>query len=231
MENQDILRNAAGENWDFGDLRLMSGQPMNLSNAQSKQQYKVQFIGALHGHSLITTLPKELADLWLKPSDLFVLRGLANTHAFAISCHPISVSDKPYPHIHFAYPEMALVRKARNASRVALKLPLELMRGEATNATNATTELGMLVDISTTGAGITSAASLGNPGDVVQAGIPIILEPHTQRIVIPASIAWSVPDAKFGYRHGLSFSTLPPGEDLLLRAIIGHHLSLHGGSS
>jgi hypothetical protein len=43
MENQDILRNAAGENWDFGDLRLMSGQPMNLSNAQSKQQYKVQF--------------------------------------------------------------------------------------------------------------------------------------------------------------------------------------------
>jgi hypothetical protein len=38
MENQDILRNAAGENWDFGDLRLMSGQPMNLSNAQSMKK-------------------------------------------------------------------------------------------------------------------------------------------------------------------------------------------------
>jgi hypothetical protein len=225
MVHDDKLKTTAGEYWELADLRLMSGQQMNLFNSQSKLQHRVQFIGALRGHSLITTLPKELSDLWVKPSDQYVLRGLANTHAYAISCHPISVNDKPYPHIHFAYPELALVRKARNASRITLKMPLEIMRG------NKAADMGMLTDISITGAGITSAVSLGAPGEEIEVGIPIILDAHTQQIVVAALIVWTKPDAKSGFRHGLTFPALPHSEDLLLRAFIGHHLSIQCGST
>jgi len=197
---------------------------MNLFNSQNKLKYRVQFIGAFCGHSFITTLPKELADMWVKPSDQFVLRGLANTHAYAISCHPISISDKPYHHIHFAYPESVLVRMARNAPRVPISLPLEVMRE------NRAADLCMLVDISITGLCITSAVSLGAAGEKIEVGIPIILDAHTQQIVVSALIVWTKPDVKSGYRHGLTFTELPHANDLLLRAFISHHLSIQNGS-
>ncbi len=128
----------------------MPGFHISLQPANTKAQHQVQFIGALPGKSLITTLPGGLEDRWIKPTDMFVLRGLVNTHAFAINCHPISFHAAPYPHIHFLYPESVLVRQARCCPRVQVKLPVEVTQ------TDATILVAMLSDISVSGARVLS---------------------------------------------------------------------------
>ena len=136
--------------WVFANLNLMPGFHISLQPANTKAQHQVQFIGALPGKSLITTLPGGLEDRWIKPTDMFVLRGLVNTHAFAINCHPISFHAAPYPHIHFLYPESVLVRQARCCPRVQVKLPVEVTQ------TDATILVAMLSDISVSGARVLS---------------------------------------------------------------------------
>ena len=214
------INTALSHVWAFSDMKLMPGLNINMQPTNAKTQHRVQFIGALPGKSLITTLPRGLEDLWVKPTDIFVLRGLASTHAFAINCHPITVSTTPYPHIHFAYPETALVRQARSGPRVQVTLPIEVTRGDASAQ-------AMLSDISVSGAAITSGLPLGAIGDPIITRIPIILETHSQQISVSAAIAWLSGDEVSGYRYGIKFFDVCADTDLLLRAFVYLQLSIH----
>ncbi len=209
--------------WVFADLNLMPGHPVHLQPANAKSHLPVLYIGTLPSKSLITTLPRGQEDLWIKPTDMFILRGLVNTHAFAIHCHPIFVSTTPYPHIHFLYPESVVVRQARNSPRIQVMLPVDVTR------VDTTVYEAMLLDISLTGAMVVSAVSLGEVGELLTARIPIILETHTQLISVFASIAWSSGDEKAGYRCGVLFFEVPAETDLLLRAFVYHQLTLQPG--
>ena len=221
MTNAQNINSAATQSWAFSDIKIPPGLYINLQPTNSKTNHRVQYIGALPGRSLITTLPGELEGLWLKPTDIFILRGLVNTHAFAINCRPISISTTPYLHIHFSYPETVLVRQARCCPRVHLSLPIDI------TLKDASVQMAMLLDIGVSGAGISSRVSLGATGDNIITRIPIILETHSQQIAVSASIAWSSGDETAGYRYGIKFLDVPADVDLLLRAFVYLQLSIH----
>lgn len=221
MSNARNINSAATQSWAFSDIKIPPGLHINLQPTNSKTNHRVQYIGALPGKSLITTLPGELDGLWLKPTDIFILRGLVNTHAFAINCRPISISTTPYLHIHFSYPGTVQVRQARCCPRVLLTLPVEVTRSDAS------VQMAMLSDISIAGAGISSRVSLGATGDIINTQIPIILETHSQQIIVSAVIAWSSGDELSGYRYGIKFLDVPADVDLLLRAFVYLQLSNH----
>jgi len=113
MASTTSINSTLSQVWAFSDMNLMPGLNISLQPTNVNTHHRVQFIGALPGKSVITTLPRGMENLWVKPTDMFVLRGLANTHAFAINCHPISICTTPNLHIHFAYPETVQVRQAR----------------------------------------------------------------------------------------------------------------------
>ena len=202
--------------WDFSDLRLAPGHSFDLQHPKLKKHFRVQYIGALEGRSLLTTRPQAMSDEWLGSTDTFVLRGLSNTHVFAIKCRPLTLSATPYPHIHFEYPKLVMAKQARSHQRVKVILPMEIKLEEDS------LHLGMLTDISLTGAGVTSQEPLGDKGGSVKVVIPIILEKHTQQISLEAVIAWCSADDKGGYRYGLTFLNIADDDDLLLLAFIGH---------
>jgi hypothetical protein len=144
--------------WDFADLHLAPGHSFDLQHPRLQKHYRVQYIGALEGRSLLTTRPKGISDEWFASTDTFVLRGLSNTHAFAIKCRPLMLSATPYPHIHFEYPKHVMAKQARSHQRVQVKLPMEIKLKEDS------LHLAMLTDVSLTGAGVSSQEPLGDRG-------------------------------------------------------------------
>ncbi len=226
IANAARIYGAPSHVWIFTDLSLMPGHRLSLQTANSKAQHSVLYIGSLPGRSLITTLPEGQEGWWhwkTGGTDKIVLRGLVNTHAFAIHGHPIFVSTTPYPLIHFLYPESVVVKQARSSPRVQVKLPADVTR------VDTTVHEAMLQDVSVSGAMILSKVPLGEVGDILTARIPIILETHTQLISVFASIAWSSGDEKAGYLCGILFSEIPPETDLLLRAFVYFQLSMQPG--
>lgn len=208
------------ETWDFADLRLKPGEFLSMQIAGHPAQHKIQFIGALPKKSLVTTIPKDIEDLMHKPQVHVVMRGLANTHAYAFNCQPLVISYKPYAHMHFSYPELAMVKQARRYPRVAVKLPVEVANKEGA------IQLSMLVDISAGGAGIHLDTPLWQTGDEIKVGVPIILEKQVKLIWIPAHIVRLSGETQSGYHYGVEFKEISNDDALLLHAFVDHLMAI-----
>jgi hypothetical protein len=216
----------------FADVHLQVGEVLNMQaqGVADEVTYQVRFIGALEGHSLITTLPMAGGKgIWIPPGSTFVFRTLWGIYALAFTCRALRAHSRPYPYVHFSYPESVRSRQIRVTPRHATRLPVEAIRGDGTRT------LAILRDISLHGAHLELTAPLGVIGAGCEFVIPLILPEVVSQLKLPGTIRnASNRDramAEGRFRYGIEFGTMNDQDAMLLHYFIDHLLAerLGGG--
>jgi len=207
----------------FADVHLRIGetlqmQPVGLTDETS---YPVRFIGALEGQSLITSLPLvEGKGIWIPPGSTFVFRVLWGIYALAFTCRALRAHSRPYPYVHFSYPEAIRSKQIRGAPRHATRLPVEATRGDGTHT------LAIMRDISLRGAHLELTAPLGEKGDTCEFVIPLILPEVISQLKLTcvirnmSNLAKAMAEGRF--RYGIEFGKMNDQDTLLLHYFIDH---------
>lgn len=225
---QDTKKAEDKETVGFEQIPLRIGELMRLTPqepATPAEHHTVQYIGALPGKGLITSLPVfDDKGLWMPPGTTYVIRVLSGTHVYAFTTQVIRARATPYPHVHFQYPMEVQARKVRRSLRVGMNLTVELI--DADGKTLPTT----LLDLSMHGARLESRVSL--EGDQVQLLLPIQLEEAQNQIALKARIRNQKAMEKVGVgevvRLGVEFEHLEKPDALLLHYFIDHAIAEHG---
>ena len=212
----------------FEQIPLRIGELIRLTPeepAKPDEHHTVQYIGALPGKGLITSLPV-FGDkgLWMPPGTAYVMRILSGTHVYAFTTQVIRARATPYPHVHFQYPMEVQARKVRRSLRVGMNLAVEII--DAGGRTLPTT----LLDLSLHGARLECRMPL--EGEEIQLVLPVQLEEAENRISLQARVRNQKAVEKAGLgqvvRLGVEFERLAKSDALLLHYFIDHAIAEHG---
>jgi hypothetical protein len=215
---------------DADMLRLAVGDTLHIQTVglQDETQYSVRYLGALKGHSLMTTLPVIDGDpMWMKPGGSYIFRTLSGMHVYAFTSKLLKARATPYPYAHFAYPVSLQARQVRRATRVKLNLPTLVRRpdGQQIAAT--------LHDLSLNGVLLEAGDSIGAIGDSLEIEFPIALDEVNKHLTLSASLrncaSIGVGNEKLPVRAGLEFGRLNNDDTLLLHYFIDHQIALQNG--
>lgn len=212
----------------FDQMRLQVGDALRLTpneDGASSVHYTVQFIGALQGKGLITSLPVASdKGVWMPPGSGYVVRVLSGTHAYAFTSQVIRARATPYPHVHFQYPASVQARRVRKSARVSMQLEIEL------SDANGTAISGILLDLSMHGARIEISAPL--EGEQVQLVLPIELDEVQSQLKLKARIRNREKMDQLRERPschlGVEFGELGEQEAMLLHYFIDHAIAEKG---
>ena len=216
----------------FDQLPLQVGDVLRLTSnddGAGAMHYTVQFIGALQGKGLITSLPVAgNKGAWMPPGGSYVVRVLSGTHAYAFTSQVLRARASPYPHVHFQYPAVVQARKVRQSLRVSMNLGIEIVDdGGGGNSLPAT-----LLDLSMHGARLETAESL--VGDQVQLTLPIKLDEADNSLRLRARVRNLKGKGESGMgqplRLGVEFEKLEKPDALLLHYFIDHAIAEHGAA-
>lgn len=212
----------------FEQIPLRIGELMRLTSpepATPAEHHTVQYIGALPGKGLITTLPVFGGKgLWMPPGTSYVIRVLSGTHVYAFTSQVIRARATPYLHVHFHYPTEVQARKVRQSLRVGMNLTVEIINadGKALPST--------LLDLSMHGARLESLLPL--EGEHMQLMLPVQLDEAQNRISLKVRIRNQKSIEKAGagrvVRLGVEFESLEKPDALLLHYFIDHAIAEHG---
>jgi len=143
---------------------LLQVQPTTPQNAP---RYSVRLIGYLPNHSLVVTAPTVDGKVQIvREGQPFNARALKGERVFGFVARVLHSSMKPYPHLHLEYPSEFEQIMVRNASRVNADIDVRVRNtqdpDEETNFCAA-----KIVDLSETGARLSSENALGEPGETL----------------------------------------------------------------
>jgi len=207
----------------FADIHLQIGEVLNMQaqGLADDTTYQVRFIGAHEGYSLITTLPTVAGKgIWIPPGNTFVFRTLWSIYALAFTCRALRAHSRPYPYVHFSYPEAVRSRQIRAAPRHTTRLPVEATRGDGTRT------LAIMRDISLHGAHLELTAPLGDIGASFEFVVPLILPEVVSQLQLPGVIRNAVNRdkamAEGHFRYGIEFGTMDERDTLLLHYFLDH---------
>lgn len=207
----------------FADIHLPLGELLHMQalGVADDTTYPVRFIGALEGQGLITTLPVVGGKgIWIPPGSSFVFRVLWSVYALAFTCRALRAHSRPYPHVHFSYPDGIQSKQIRSAPRHATRLPVEISRSDGTRT------LAIMRDISLRGAHLELTAPLGELGDCCGFVIPLILPEVVSQLKLTGvirnatNLEKAMADGRF--RYGVEFDEMTEQDTLMLHYFIDH---------
>jgi c-di-GMP-binding flagellar brake protein YcgR len=217
----------------FAEMNLKMGQPMQLQLMRmSTARLYTQLIGFLSPRAVLVTtprIPSSSGAFSIVDGDQFVCRAFAGRSAFAFQTDVLKTAHLPFPHLHLRYPQSVEAVVVRRASRVPVQRPVSVINGAA--GTDAA-QPASLLDLSLTGAGLSSAAGIAAASDAVELLIPGVEEQQPElrlkavvRKVRGAENGAEVgADAKPQAHYGLEFIDLTPEHTRCIQELIQQQL-------
>ena len=157
---------------DEPELRLNVKDALQLqyypeSSENSNTRYYVRVIGYSEGRSVLTTSPTMNGRLvLLKEGQQFAVRLLSGNSVQGFVSSVIKHTTTPYPYMHLSYPKDLESIVVRNAQRINTRIIAAVQNQEEGKADKCT-KSGIISDISTTGAMVSSPQEIGDVGDLI----------------------------------------------------------------
>jgi c-di-GMP-binding flagellar brake protein YcgR len=188
-------------------------------------RYSVRLIGVLPGGSLIVTTPTVDGRVQIiREGQRFTVRVLRGERVFGFVSQVVFASLKPYPHLHFEYPEEFQQIVVRNASRVPANINAAVRNTEQPNEP-ASFSQALIVDLSETGAKLSSAKPFGDLEQVLHLKFELAISGQSEDlgvIGVVRNVAERDESDPAGPRHvfltGVQFQSLSRYQQVLLHA-------------
>jgi hypothetical protein len=186
-------------------------------------RYNVRLIGSLPGSSLVITTPSVGGNVQIvREGQRYAVRVLKGERVFGFVAQVLHVALKPYPHLHLEYPREFEQIVVRNASRVATDIPGAARNTELPNEPENFVP-ATLIDLSETGAKLSSETPLGSVEDMVHVRFALTISGETEEMglvgVIRNLLEREVEDGATSFwLTGLQFKSLSRYQQVLLHA-------------
>lgn len=165
-ENSDIVQ-GDGEvtTCTFADIKLKIGDRLQVQPPPSidKERRLVRLIGYVPNRSLIVTPPQANGlNLLLSEDDPMIVRVFTGHSAYGFATNVLKMCHYPYDYVHLAFPQVIQKLVIRKAVRVRVQVVASVQ-----NPALGDPVAGMILDLSATGAMITTRQDVGKAGDVL----------------------------------------------------------------
>lgn len=202
----------------FENLGLYSGAMMSIQplSEEAHERYGVKFIGFIEGCSILVTLPvHDGKGLWMQTGQTFVIRGFNGKYAYAFSAQVLRARALPFPYVHFSWPHNIECQLVRSSLRVAVSMPVNVIRSNGTPASAS------LLDLSISGAMVDSPGEIGVQGEHIKVELKMDVEGRAVSMNINAVIHNIHRNEEgTGFKTGLEFQDVSQNDRLVLHYYI-----------
>lgn len=172
------------------ELSVQIGDSLQLQKAATDrpERYLVQVVGVMPGQSLIVTTPRVSGKVAIvRPDTKFTVRVLQGSSIFGFVSSVLQVYSAPFPHLHLAYPREMESIVVRNALRASTDVP-GVVRNTRHPDSKEHYRRVRLVDLSNSGARLTSKGPLGQEDDMLSLQFSIDVCEMTENIGVIGKI-------------------------------------------
>ena len=190
----------------------------------STDRYAVKVVGYLPGHSLIVTTPESKGRVVLvREGQRFAARMLTGGSVYGFVASVLRSCSQPYPYLHLSYPTDVESIVVRNAPREAIRIKA-WVRNTKDPRDDAHRHGIELVDLSSTGACLTSSTAVAEVGDQVELQMRLKVYEVEEDLAIAADVR-NRSDADDGesHRYGVEFRALNAYQKLLIYSFVLDH--------
>lgn len=222
-------------------LRIPLGTALQIQATvpENAPRYVVRLIGALPGGSLVITAPAVEGKVQIvREGQRFNVRVLKGESVLGFVCQVLTSSLKPYPHLHLEYPENVEKIVVRKGRRVQTEI-VARARNTADPNEDAAFKPATLVDLSESGARISSPQPLGRGGEMLHLKFGLMVSGGHEDLDVVADVRNVVERADNGdepatWLTGVQFHPLSRFHQILIHAWVTHEalqstLKAHGG--
>ena len=149
-------------------VRVGDAWQMQADGKTGLRQY-AKLIGYVNKESLIVVMPG--ARVLPACGDGFLLRGFVGNKTYEFYSKVLSVSNHPYPHLHFSFPKQVTITQMRRAIRVRTHRPATV-----SGFPGAVNVVLLSRELSSTGAELDSKIRLGELGDYITLNFTVLSE-------------------------------------------------------
>lgn len=197
-------------------LALKPGTGLQLQfHNREKERMSATLLGYHENHSLIISAPKADEKVILFQLDQsLTVRFFQDTKVFAFESKILAISNRPYPHLHIAWPQDFVSDEIRKAQRVDTQLQAGAIIGQYRYPIT-------ILDLSTQGAKLISDCNLGEPSEIIDIMCMVNIEDILRVVRIKAHIrSKQFLDNTLSYSYGVQFEPLLEEDRLSLTAYI-----------
>lgn len=220
---------------DPQDLQLNVGDIVQLQFAldDSQRKHPTRVIGYLPGKSLLVTTPRIDGKVMLvREGQPVVVRMLSRNSVYAFNTQILATSLKPYAYMHLTYPQEIEKIVVRKALRVAADLETNITCVSADDPKANVQTKGRIRDLSTSGAQVIAAQSLGESGDLLVLTLRIPVAGVQKYLKISAVIRsrreLAQENGSSDWQHGVEFQLLEEMDNILLHGFVYEQLIKSG---
>lgn len=212
---------------NFDELRLTSGHALQVVPAEAEaQRMHCQYVGAVPGRAILTTIPKALAVVHgqhsrvLRAGDRLKVGLLAANGPASFMAEVVSTAGMPFPLLYLAYPKSINLSQSRRHDRVHVSLPVRV-QNQAGGQHPAE-----ISDLSLSGGRLMSEGPLGGLGESVRCTMSLQIDGLNREVTINSKIrALHGPDnTDSHYLYGLEFEQMSDEVLLTLRSYIHYQM-------
>lgn len=208
---------------DFASLQLAPGAQVKLTTGDPAQPpVKARYVGCLAPQFLLVAVPPKAVGPILRTGVKLAVSAFTPTGIANFSSSVEAAVSQPFALVHLRYPAALAVRSVRQAPRVAVELPLQVINLEAV-ADRQVAE-GQLLDLSVRGARFGMTREIGQIGDEISMRLKLAFDDISRDIALAARIrARPVADGvsgNFPQVYGVEFSALEEEKRILLHAFV-----------
>ena len=198
---------------EYSDLKLQVGESIQLQprDGEAGKRLHSKVIGYLPGRSLLVTTPHVKDKVMIiREGQPFVVRMMLGNRIVGFASTVLRVCARPYPYLHLSFPDEMEQIVVRQAQRVRVKLFASLKNDNPEFASEKPRS-ATIVDISTSGAMVTSSEQLGEVDDEVLLTCVFKIADTDKLLAIPAVLRNVHSDLSHDgtreetYYHGLEF--------------------------
>jgi c-di-GMP-binding flagellar brake protein YcgR len=205
-------------------LNIAIGTVLSISS-RSGIRLTARVLGICEGGSIIAHIPGAIY-VDLVEGDEVAVRYFEGRAACGFKTTVLRRCTTPYPYFHLAYPDSIQDVEVRESERISCLIP-------AMVKSSAGTQVEVQIrDLSSSGALLVSADSLGVTGDAVQLSVELSLGPVKRSLQLSATIRnvqTSQGEQGAQRRFGVRFKALPEVDQILLLAVVYERLATKGG--
>jgi hypothetical protein len=209
----------------FDDMGLRVGDRMQLAPPPKLEgdPCMVRLIGYVRDQSLLVTAPP--SGSWRAPvieGDNVVMRVFSGRSAFGFVCQVDKVVRLPFEYLHLSFPRLIAGRVIRRSRRIKADIAVKIDGGACA--------AGNILNISSTGAEVSTAAAPGESGATI--GLSFTLNVHGLETPLALkaairSVRESAGDGNAACRCGVEFLDVPVVAAAALKSLIYQELIEH----
>lgn len=153
----------------FEELKLAYGYPLQLQTtnpAGQPERFSCRLIGCLPGRSLLLSVPKQGGKLVkFRAGQKIVVRLMIDNGIGIFAGVVESLTLDPYPILHLSFPDSVTFKGIRSATRVVVN---EKVTVSNTSIESITSVVGVISDISISGARVELSEEIAEIGDTLE---------------------------------------------------------------